>query len=194
MNLPNRLTVARLCLTVLFVIALSADFRYHGTAALVVFGLASITDYLDGEIARRYGMVTDFGKLMDPLVDKIMTAAAFVCLAPLGAFPAWVAVIVISREFIITALRLLAVSKGQLLAADTWGKHKTAWQILTVVFFLSLISYRELIPGAATEGLVGRWSTLWIYGGWSVGGVAVILTLYSGLAYLWKYRAMLEMK
>lgn len=188
MNLPNRLTIARLFLTVFFVVALSTDFRYHGVVSLVLFGLASITDYLDGEIARRYGMVTDFGKLMDPLVDKIMTAAAFVCLVPLGAFPAWVAVIVISREFMITALRLLAVTKGQLLAADTWGKHKTVWQILTVVFFLALIAYKELTPGAASD----HWGDLWQYGGWMVCGIAVILTLYSGLSYLWKHRAMLE--
>lgn len=192
MNLPNRLTVARLCLTILFVIALSADFRFHGTAALIFFGLASITDYLDGQIARRYGMVTDFGKLMDPLVDKIMTAAAFVCLVPLGAFPAWVAVIVISREFMITGLRLLAVSKGRLLAADTWGKHKTAWQIVTVIFFLSLLAYNDLTHGLAAGS--PRWTALWVYGGWSVCGVAVTLTLYSGLGYIWKHRAMLEMK
>lgn len=194
MNLPNQLTVARLCLTVLFVIAVSANFRYHGTLALGLFGLASITDYLDGQIARRYGMVTDFGKLMDPLVDKIMTAAAFVCLVPLGAFPAWVAVIVISREFMITGLRLLAVSNGQLLAADTWGKHKTAWQILTVVFFLSLIAYNEVARGFGSTATVGRWGTLWVYGGWMVCGVAVTLTLYSGLGYIWKHRAMLDMK
>ena len=190
MNLPNRLTIARLFLTVFFVAAISAEFPYHGTAALALFVLASITDYLDGQIARRYAMVTDFGKLMDPLVDKIMTAAAFVCLVPLGAIPAWVAIIVISREFMITGLRLLAVTKGKLLAADTWGKHKTAWQIVTVIFFLSLMAYRELAQPPAA--IVEDWKALWTYGGWLVSGIAVSLTVYSGLGYLWKHRAMLE--
>ena len=143
MNLPNRLTVARLGLTVLFVIALSVEFPYHSTVALLLFVLAATTDYLDGEIARRYALITNFGKLMDPLADKIMTAAAFVCLVPLRAIPAWVAIIVILREFLITGLRLLAVSKGSVLAADPIGKHKTFWQIATVIFFLLLLAYNE---------------------------------------------------
>jgi CDP-diacylglycerol--glycerol-3-phosphate 3-phosphatidyltransferase len=192
MNLPNRLTVSRLFLTVLFVAVLSTQFPFHLTLALIFFLAAAITDYVDGEIARRYALITDFGKLMDPLVDKIMTAAAFVCLVPLKAIPAWVAVIVISREFLITGLRLLAVSKGRVLAADTIGKHKTSWQIATVLFFLSLLAYGELLGrlGSAEPGAL--WQHLWSYGGWTVSSIAVGLTLYSGADYLWKHRSMLQ--
>ena len=193
MNLPNRLTVGRLFLTIFFVAALSVSFRYQYTLSLGLFVLAAATDYVDGEIARRYAMVTDFGKLMDPLVDKIMTTAAFVCLVPLRAIPAWVAIVVITREFLITGLRLLAVSQGRILAADPIGKHKTSWQIATVVFFLGLLTLQEWnvaqIGGAAAPG-----GKLWCYGGWAVSGVAVLLTIYSGLDYLWRHRAMLRME
>ncbi len=193
MNLPNRLTVGRLFLTVFFVAALSASFRYQYTLSLGLFVLAAATDYVDGEIARRYAMVTDFGKLMDPLVDKIMTTAAFVCLVPLRAIPAWVAIVVITREFLITGLRLLAVSQGRILAADPIGKHKTSWQIATVVFFLGLLTLQEWHP-ARVSGAVAPGGTLWSYGGWAVSGVAVLLTIYSGLDYLWRHRAMLKME
>ena len=192
MNLPNRLTVSRLFLTVLFVGVLSVAFPYHNTLALVLFLLAAITDFFDGEIARRYSLITDFGKLMDPLVDKIMTAAAFVCLIPLKAVPAWVVIVVILREYLITGLRLLAVSKGRVLAADRIGKHKTSWQIATVVFFLALLSFRELRGGGSLSPAGLWWQQLWVYGGWLVSGIAVGLTVYSGLDYLWKHRAMLN--
>ena len=192
MNLPNRLTVSRLFLTVLFVGVLSLTFPYHDTLALILFLLAAITDFFDGEIARRYSLITDFGKLMDPLVDKIMTAAAFICLVPLKAVPAWVVIIVIIREYLITGLRLLAISKGRVLAADRIGKHKTSWQIATVIFFLALLSFREL-RGAGSLAAAGEWwQQLWVYGGWTVSGVAVGLTVYSGLDYLWRHRAMLN--
>ena len=192
MNLPNRLTVSRLFLTVIFVGVVSASFPYHHTLALIIFLLAAITDYIDGEIARRYSMITDFGKLMDPLVDKIMTAAAFVCLVPLKAVPAWVAIIVISREFLITGLRLLAISKGRVLAADRIGKHKTSWQIATIIFFLALLAYQEFVGGRRLVEPGEVAPHLWVYGGWVVSGVAVGLTVYSGLDYLWKHRAMLN--
>ena len=124
----------------------------------MVFILAAVTDYIDGEIARRYALITDFGKLMDPLVDKIMTAAAFVCLVPLQAIPAWVAIVVITREFLITGLRLLAVSKGRVLAADPIGKHKTSWQIATVIFFLTLLSFQEFVRVPPGSGLDDHWA------------------------------------
>ena len=189
MNLPNRLTVGRLALTMLFVVALSVNFPFHSTLSLLLFVLAAATDYFDGEIARRYALVTDFGKLMDPLVDKIMTAGAFVCLVALRALPAWVVIIVITREYLITGLRMLAVSQGRVLAADRIGKHKTSWQIATVIFFLALLTLQELNVPARN---VGPGSSLWSYGGWAVSSIAVGLTLYSGLDYLWKHRAMLN--
>ena len=185
MNWPNRLTVSRLGLTILFVIALNSQWHYARTAALVFFVIAGITDYVDGEIARRYGFITDFGKLMDPLVDKIMIAAAFISLVPLKAIPAWAATIVVARDFLITGLRLMGATKGVVLPAVRLGKHKTSWQIVTVVFFLLLLSIQEL--RYATEA-TGWWVRLWADGGSVLVWLTVLLTLYSGLAYAWANR------
>src|SRR5205085_3752096 len=140
MNWANRITLSRLVLTVLFVLALNSSWNYARTAALGIFLLAGLSDFVDGEIARRYGNVTNFGKLMDPLVDKIMMAAAFISLVPLKAIPAWAATAVVARDFLITGLRLMASAQGQVLPAETLGKHKTSWQIVTVLFFLALLS------------------------------------------------------
>ncbi len=196
-NLPNRLTIGRFGLTVAFVAALSIDsVPYKHTLALLLFVAAAITDYFDGEIARRYSLITDFGRLMDPLVDKIMTASAFILLVPLGAFPAWVAIIVISREFLITGLRLLAVSKGRVLSAERIGKHKTSWQIATVIYFLGLLSFWEISarihPRLDQVTASDRTGLLWTYGGWAVAGIAIALTLYSGVSYIWRNRAVIE--
>ena len=190
MNLPNRLTIARLFLTLGFVASLSVTWRYGYTVALVLFVLGSVTDYADGYIARRLGLVTDFGKLMDPLVDKIMIAGAFICLVPPGpGIPAWAVVVIISREFLITGLRLLAASKGTILPADALGKHKTGWQIATVIFFLMIPAMREFhgfgISSVLLDQVQTRLGDLLI-------GVALGLTLYSGVGYLWKNRELLK--
>ena len=187
MNWANRLTLARFFLTLIFVFALSCVFRFHYTIALVAFLLAGATDYADGEIARRFSLVTDFGKLMDPLMDKIMIAAAFICLIP--TIPAWVAVIVISREFLITGLRLLALAKGRLLSAEALGKHKTGWQIATVIFFLGLFALSEITGIRKTEQFPPAWVGL---AGMLMLTVAVALTLISGVGYFWKNRAVIE--
>ena len=189
MNWPNRLTLGRLALTILFVFSLSSVWSYGRSVALILFALAGISDYLDGEIARRYGTVTKFGKLMDPLVDKVMTSAAFICLVPLEAVPAWVATIVVARDFLITGLRLLASSEGAILPAEKLGKHKTSWQIVTVVFFLLLLSARELRPGIEETGW---WQIAWRYGGNLLLWFTVGLTIYSGLGYFWRHRALIK--
>lgn len=191
MNLPNQLTVARFFLTIAFVAALSSSWKFGSTAGLLLFIIAGITDWLDGEIARRRQLVTDFGKLMDPLVDKIMMASAFICLVPHGAFPAWVAVVIISREFAITGLRLLAASKGVILPAEKTGKHKTIWQIVTVIFFLLLLSIREF--AWIGYGSSGRWwYVAWKHGGRILILLALALTIYSGVGYLWKNRQLVQ--
>src|SRR5256885_17035918 len=129
MNWANRLTLSRLVLTILFVGALNSSWQYARTSALILFLIAGLTDFVDGEIARRYGFVTNFGKLMDPLVDKIMIAAAFISLVPLKAVPAWAATTVVARDFLITGLRMMASAKGKVLAAEMVGKQKTSWQV-----------------------------------------------------------------
>jgi CDP-diacylglycerol--glycerol-3-phosphate 3-phosphatidyltransferase len=191
MNLPNQLTIARFFLTGIFVTVLSSEWRFAHVAGLAIFIVAGVTDYLDGHLARERNLVTDFGRLMDPLADKIMMAAAFICLVPRQAFPAWVAVIIISREFLITGLRLLAASKGVILPADQLGKHKTVWQIVTVCFFLLLLALAELEQAGFLTGLYW-WAHAWKYGGAALIAFALVLTLYSGLGYLWKNRALIS--
>lgn len=186
MNLPNKLTLLRLVLTALFVVCLSVSFPGHLAVALGLFLLAVLTDYLDGEIARRWSLVTDFGKLMDPLADKILTASAFICLIPYGVLPAWVVIVIISREFLITGLRLLASSKGIVLPAEKLGKHKTAWQMISILYFLGLLAWKQPAVGESWAG-----SPIWSWLGAGLITVTVVLTLFSGLAYLWKNRRLL---
>lgn len=191
MNWANRLTLSRLVLTIFFVVALNSPWPYGRTIAFFVFIVAGITDFFDGEIARRYQIITNFGKLMDPLVDKIMMAAAFICLVPLRAIPAWVATVVVARDFLITGLRLLASAEGQVLPAERLGKHKTSWQIITILFFLALLAVRELrFAGAQTTW----WLTAWNQGGLALIWIAVALTIYSGLGYAWQHRTILAGK
>jgi CDP-diacylglycerol--glycerol-3-phosphate 3-phosphatidyltransferase len=187
MNVPNTLTLLRLGVTAFFVASLSVNYPWHHTVALVLFLVATLTDYLDGVIARRMNLITDFGKLMDPLADKILTASAFICLIPYQALPAWVVIVIISREFLITGLRLLASSKGTILPAEKLGKHKTAWQMATILFFLLLLSV-----GDFTAERSSAFSALWSYGGAAFVTITVTLTLYSGLTYLWKNRQLLS--
>jgi CDP-diacylglycerol--glycerol-3-phosphate 3-phosphatidyltransferase len=186
MNLPNQLTVFRLGLAAAFVFVLSLGFRGQFTVAAVLFALAAFTDYLDGAIARRRNLITDFGKLMDPLADKILTASAFVLLAVDHAIPAWAVIVIISREFLITGLRTLAGAKGIVLPAEKLGKHKTAWQMITIVYFLVLLSWREWVRDDSLA-----LSAAWNLGGAALVGVTVVLTVYSGLAYFWRNRALL---
>ena len=188
MNWANRITLSRLALTLLFVLALNSSWSYARTAALVIFLLAGISDFIDGEIARRYGNVTNFGKLMDPLVDKIMMAAAFISLVPLKAVPAWAATAVVARDFLITGLRLMASAKGRVLPAERLGKHKTSWQIITVIFFLVLLSAIEL-HYADTHS--DWWRNAWHIAGRALIWITVALTIFSGLLFAWKNRELI---
>jgi CDP-diacylglycerol--glycerol-3-phosphate 3-phosphatidyltransferase len=189
MNWANRVTLSRLALTVLFVIALNSSWQYGRTAALVIFLIAGLTDFIDGEIARRYGVITNFGKLMDPLVDKIMVAAAFISLVPLKAVPAWAATTVVARDFLITGLRLMASAQGRVLPAESLGKQKTSWQVITVIFFLALFSAIEL--RFANEDSMW-WLRAWNQAGPILVWITVALTLYSGLGYVWRHREVIS--
>jgi CDP-diacylglycerol--glycerol-3-phosphate 3-phosphatidyltransferase len=188
MNWANRLTLSRLALTVLFVAALNSSWQYARTSALIIFLIAGLTDFVDGEVARRYGIITNFGKLMDPLVDKIMMAAAFISLVPLKAVPAWAATTVVARDFLITGLRLMATTKGRVLPAERLGKQKTSWQIITIIFFLALLAASEL--RFADES-----STWWLRARDDAGPIlvwiTVALTVYSGLGFTWRHRELI---
>lgn len=185
MNLPNKLTVSRLCLTAVFVVCFAIELPGRFTVALVVFLAATVTDYLDGVIARSRGLITDFGQLMDPLADKILTASAFISLCAINAFPAWAVIVIISREFLITGLRSLASSKGIIVPADKLGKHKTAWQMITILYFLFLLTLGEWSPGPWLSGA-------WAFGTYGLVSITVILTVYSGAAYLAKNRSLIR--
>ena len=139
MNLPNKLTVMRVILIPFFVAVLLYDngsSQAMRIAANVIFIVASLTDLLDGKIARKYNLVTNFGKFMDPLADKLLVCSALICLIQLGQLPAWVVIIIISREFIISGFRLVAADNGIVIAASYWGKFKTTFQMIAVILMI----------------------------------------------------------
>jgi CDP-diacylglycerol--glycerol-3-phosphate 3-phosphatidyltransferase len=190
MNLPNQLTVSRFGLTGLFLVALLVPFPFHQTVALFLFSAASLTDYFDGALARKHGLITNFGILMDPLADKILTGSAFIAFVELRWMPAWMVVIIVGRELAITGLRMLAASKNLVLAAERFGKHKTITQIVCILCILVSLAYptwgdwaRTVFEFPMTAGApwlvavteASKWA-------------AVALTLLSGTVYLWRNR------
>lgn len=144
MNLPNQLTLSRIFLTALFMASLFKLGWYWKAASLAIFLTASLTDYLDGALARRYRQVTPFGQIMDPIADKILVLAAFLAFVELGFIPAWMVVVLILRELIITGLRLFLVSRGVVHEADKGGKHKTISQFAVIIFILLFFIAREM--------------------------------------------------
>ena len=191
MNLPNKLTVSRFVLTVLFLWALFSNFPYNGTLALFFFCLAGVTDFLDGYLARSRNLITNFGKLMDPLADKIMTCSAFVAFvesthlnsnAPVKV-AAWMVIVIVARELMITGLRLLAASKNVVLAAERFGKHKTISQIVTIIALLVVDACEEW--PVALKNLFAPWVAPFAEG---MLWLTVALTLASGVIYLWRNR------
>lgn len=137
MNLPNKLTIFRiLCIPVFVVLMLVNTIPYNNYIAVGVFIIASLTDMLDGKIARKYNLVTNFGKFMDPLADKLLVASALICFVEVDRVPAWIVLIIISREFIISGFRLVAAEGGKVIAAGYWGKIKTAVTMVTIIFMI----------------------------------------------------------
>jgi CDP-diacylglycerol--glycerol-3-phosphate 3-phosphatidyltransferase len=190
MNLPNKLTISRFILTLAFLVVMFSRVRFHETIALVLFVAGGITDFLDGQIARRRGLVTNFGILMDPLADKIMVCSAFIAFVGVRWIPAWMVVIVVARELTITGLRLLAASKNVVLAAERYGKHKTISQIVAIISLLVLSSYEQWGPvGRAVFGCHVFSSLPWVSWFAEVSlWTAVGLTALSGWLYLWRNR------
>ena len=138
MNLPNKLTILRVILIPFFVFFLISPFfdGYGNYIALAIFIIASLTDMADGKIARKYNLVTNFGKFMDPLADKLLVCSAMICLIQTGQLAAWIVVIIIAREFIISGFRLIASDNGVVIAASCWGKFKTTFQMLMVIVLI----------------------------------------------------------
>ena len=140
MNLPNKLTILRIIMIPFFVVFLLCDFKIPGQnwIALTIFVVASLTDLLDGKIARKYNLVTNFGKFMDPLADKLLVCSALICFVAIDRLPVWVVLIIIWREFIISGFRLIAVDNGVVIAASMWGKVKTVVQMVMIILLLLL--------------------------------------------------------
>jgi CDP-diacylglycerol--glycerol-3-phosphate 3-phosphatidyltransferase len=191
MNLPNKLTVSRFILTIAFLAVMLSQMPGHQSIGLVLFIAGGVTDFLDGYIARRDKLITNFGILMDPLADKIMVCSAFIAFVGLKLIPAWMVVIIVARELAITGLRLLAASKQVVLAAERYGKHKTISQIVAIISILVGISYPQwggfgtLVFGFNVFGApwLDCFTRLAIW-------VAVSLTFISGWLYLWRNRAL----
>jgi CDP-diacylglycerol--glycerol-3-phosphate 3-phosphatidyltransferase len=191
MNLPNKLTISRFVLTIAFLAVMFSRVRFHETIALVLFIAGGVSDFLDGYLARRYKLITNFGILMDPLADKVMVCSAFIAFVGVNWIAAWMVVIVVARELAITGLRLLAASKSVVLAAEGYGKHKTISQIVAIIAILVLASYQQwggLGPAVFGLEVFGvpwiKWFTqisIWL---------AVGLTFVSGWLYLWRNRAL----
>ena len=177
MNLPNKLTMFRVILIPFFVFFLLAPYftGYGNYIAVAIFIVASLTDFLDGKIARKYNLVTNFGKFMDPLADKLLVCSALICLIALDKIPAWVVIIIIAREFIISGFRLIASDNGVVIAASYWGKFKTASQMLMVIVLMLNI------PGKVFS-IIG---TVLIY-------VSLVLTVISLIDYIVKNKDVLK--
>ena len=150
MNLPNKLTMLRVILIPFFVFALLnpggiIPIPYSDYVALVIFIIASLTDMADGKIARKYGLVTDFGKFMDPLADKLLVCSAMICLIEMDRIPSWIVIIIVAREFIISGFRLIAAENGVVIAANYWGKFKTTFQMIMIILMIMNIPQLQIV-------------------------------------------------
>lgn len=182
MNLPNKLTTLRMFLVPLFAVVFlvgGSDNYATRIAACIIFCAASLTDMLDGKIARKYNLITDYGKFMDPLADKLLVCTAMICLMSFGQLPAWFLIVIIAREFIISGFRLIAADNGVVIAASYWGKFKTVFQMAMVIVMLLKI---RVAPFALFFEVL---ETLLMY-------IAVILTVVSLIDYLVKNRNVLK--
>ena len=177
MNLPNTLTTIRMILIVPFVMIMQITPDGNGRfAALAIFIIASMTDFLDGYIARKNHLVTNFGKFMDPLADKLLVSAAMICLVSMDRLPAWMVIIIISREFAISGFRLIAAYNGIVIAASWWGKFKTVSQMIMIILLIANLG------GIFT---ILEQTFMW---------VALILTVVSLADYIWKNKKVLNMQ
>ncbi|MFA6321181.1 MAG: CDP-diacylglycerol--glycerol-3-phosphate 3-phosphatidyltransferase [Candidatus Omnitrophota bacterium] len=187
MNLPNKLTILRIVLTFVFMVFLYSQGVAAKILALVTFLAAALTDALDGYLAKKNNQVTDFGRLMDPIADKVLVLAALLAFVERGVVPAWMVVLIIFREVAVTGLRLLALSKGKVIQADGGGKHKTVWQLLTIIVILIFFVLKE--GGSAQfKFWTPDMENLYRDFIFIIMLIAVTFTLTSGIAYLVKNR------
>lgn len=189
MNLPNKLTVVRIVLAPLFLLLALVDFPFHYLAAGLVFGAAALTDMFDGKIARARGLITNLGKFLDPLADKMLTTAAFLCFLAAGRLDVWALMVVLTREFMVTSVRLVAAKDGTVIAANFWGKLKTVMQFVAIVFELAALEFSTwesgLLAGLKLPHLVFE---IPLIVGYALLWISVVLTATSGAQYVWANR------
>lgn len=175
MNLPNKLTLLRVIMIPFFVAFMLTGYKW---VALLLFIVASLTDLADGKIARKYNLVTDFGKFMDPLADKMLVISALICLVGMDRIFAWIVIIIVAREFIISGFRLIAAEKGKVIAASMWGKFKTTFQMIMVILMIADVDNAL----SSADGFGQAYGVVT----WIVTIVAVVLTIISLVDYLVK--------
>ena len=182
MNLPNKLTVLRIVLVPFFVAALLIDFPLHNLAALALFGAASLTDLFDGKIARKRGLVTDFGKFADPLADKILVISALLCFVQMGLCDCVAVIIVLFREFTVTSIRLIAATKGKVIAANIWGKVKTVTQMVAIICILVMQIVLDI--GKLGVPLPSAPDGIFLIAGEVLVWISTVFTIISGVVYI----------
>ena len=198
MNLPNKLTLSRIILVPFFVAALLIDFPFHWGAALLLFIIASITDMLDGKIARKRGLITDFGKFADPLADKILVISALLCFLQLGLCDSVAIIIVLFREFTVTSIRLVAASKGEVVAANIWGKIKTVVQMIAIITILTMQGFLGLLTDFGLIGLspeiIATLTDIFKISGFVLIWISTVLALISGIIYIIQNKKFIQEK
>lgn len=191
MNLANKLTMIRIFLVPVFLVFIAVkDIPYGMIIATAVFAIAALTDKLDGYIARSRNQVTRFGKLMDPLADKLLVSAALISLVEYQIIPAWVATIIIAREFAVTGLRSIAASEGVVLAASAWGKAKTVTQIIAIIFALLNLTYGQGKLGTFSSACISQHLLTQVTD--IAMAIAIVITIVSGIDYFTKNKELLR--
>lgn len=190
MNISNQLTLSRVVLTFVMMAFIFTEGVLAKSIALAIFLLACLTDFLDGWIARRYKKTSDFGKIMDPVADKILILGTYLSFVQLQLIPAWMVIVIFIREFLITSVRFFAIHKGTVLAAENAGKHKTVSQMITAFFILVFIVVQEAMSRASfwNEAFQKNFKLGILF----LMAVTVILTIFSGLSFLWHNRKLIR--
>lgn len=180
MNLPNKLTILRIALTAVFLFFLFAHGAVYKILAFLTFLIAALTDFFDGYLAKKYNIISDFGRLMDPIADKVLTISAFLAFVEMRLIPAWMVVIIILREFIVTGMRLMALQKHEVIEATLGGKHKTVSQIAAIFIILLFLVFREF-GRPFPEGIILILMT-----------ITAILTIISGASFFLRNRRIIR--
>ncbi len=189
MNIPNRLTLFRVVLSPVFLLVLLIDFPFHYLTAALVFSIAALTDMFDGKIARSHGLITNFGKFLDPLADKMLTTAAFIGFLAIGQLDVWAVMLILTREFMVTSVRLVAAKDGVVVAASIAGKTKTVAQFVSIIFMLAALEFGTWQSSVLSKfGLSHSVYTIPVDIGRVFIWISVVLTLVSGFQYIWELR------